>query len=433
MDQSDSAQDLLRCRLCDAPVPPLWCHLCNVYLCKSCAGEHMLDTSTQHEVIPVEQTMSKPFYPTCKKHLRKKCELYCKQCTNPICVQCISSQEHPGHEFMDLSEVVNRKKEKLKKSLQGLVSTTLPKYKEIASKIPNQKSYLRQTSDGLKTAIDDHGQKLHKKVDTIVNKLKSEVDQKVENQVLSLQEEEINQKISSIEEYIYNQKELQASRDLGLIIEHKSRHEEFKNVPSSHDVTLPTFCAYEINTDQLLAQFGSFSDETRSSIRPYKIAQKYGELYDNEWTDAFETLTSSGRYTEEQSIQILLECMQGGICGTRPQSVSPQAEEMLYQMIKSQKMSGVALMTMFQMTDKCKAVLKKVQQYTAKCLEVCLLMNMWDPPLAIGSSPAKRSVFDSTIYKEFWKRGNTVDFVVWLPLYMHKNGSLLHKGVVQPL
>ena len=164
---------------------------------------------------------------------------------------------------MDLSEVVNRKKEKLKKSLQGLVSTTLPKYKEIASKIPNHKSYLRQTSDGLKTAIDEHGKMLHKKVDTIVNKLKSEVDQKVENQVLSLQEDEINQKISSIEEYIYNQKELQASRDLGLIIEHKSRHEEFKKVPSSQDVTLPTFCAYEINTDQLLAQFGSFSDETR--------------------------------------------------------------------------------------------------------------------------------------------------------------------------
>ena len=263
MDQSDSAQDLLRCFLCDAPVPPLFCQLCNVYLCKSCAGEHMLDSSTQHKVILVEQTMSKPFYPKCKKHQRKKCELYCKQCTTPVCVQCISSQEHPGHEFMDLSEVVNRKKEKLKKSLHELVSTTLSKYRESASKIPNQKSYLRQTSDGLKTAIDEHGKKLHKKVDTIVNKLKSEVDQKVENQVLSIQEEEINQKISSIEEYIYNQKELQTSRDLGLIIEHKSRHEEFKNVPSGHEVKLPTFCAYEIITDQLLAQFGSFSDEAR--------------------------------------------------------------------------------------------------------------------------------------------------------------------------
>ena len=50
--------------------------------------------------------------------------------------------------------------------------------------------------------------------------------------------------------------------------------------------------------------------DNRSSIRPTKIAEKYSELYDNEWTDAFETLDSSSRYTEEQIMQILLECMQ---------------------------------------------------------------------------------------------------------------------------
>lgn len=50
--------------------------------------------------------------------------------------------------------------------------------------------------------------------------------------------------------------------------------------------------------------------DNRFSIRPTKIAEKYSEVYDNEWTDALETLTSSGRYTEEQIIQILLECMQ---------------------------------------------------------------------------------------------------------------------------
>ena len=88
---------------------------------------------------------------------------------------------------------------------------------------------------------------------------------------------------------------------------------------------------------------------------------------------------------------------------------------------------------MFQMTDKCKPVLKEVQQYTAKCLEVCLLMNMCDPPIAIGSPPTKGSVFDNTIYKVFTKNGNTVGYVVWLPLYLHKNGPLLQKGVAQPI
>ena len=50
--------------------------------------------------------------------------------------------------------------------------------------------------------------------------------------------------------------------------------------------------------------------DNRDSIRPTKIAEKYLELFDTEWADALETLTDSGRYTEEQSIQILLEFMQ---------------------------------------------------------------------------------------------------------------------------
>ena len=50
--------------------------------------------------------------------------------------------------------------------------------------------------------------------------------------------------------------------------------------------------------------------DNRFSIRPTKIVEKYGEVYDNEWVNAFETLESSGRYTEEQIMQILLECMQ---------------------------------------------------------------------------------------------------------------------------
>ena len=87
---------------------------------------------------------------------------------------------------------------------------------------------------------------------------------------------------------------------------------------------------------------------------------------------------------------------------------------------------------MFQMTDKYKPVLKKVQEYTAMCLEVCWLMNMCDPPIAIGSPPAKHSAFDSTIYIACGKTGKSVNNVVWLPLFLHKNGPLIQKGLAEP-
>lgn len=50
------------------------------------------------------------------------------------------------------------------------------------------------------------------------------------------------------------------------------------------------------------------------SNRPTKISEKYSELYDNEWTDALETLTGdTSIYTEESAIQVLLACLQVNI------------------------------------------------------------------------------------------------------------------------
>ena len=42
------------------------------------------------------------------------------------------------------------------------------------------------------------------------------------------------------------------------------------------------------------------SDENR----PTKLAERYNELYDNDWTDAFDTLTDSGQ-TDEMAIKKL--------------------------------------------------------------------------------------------------------------------------------
>ncbi|XP_065928589.1 tripartite motif-containing protein 3-like [Magallana gigas] len=51
MDPRRSAQDVVRCDVCDTPVPPLHCDFCQTNLCKACVGEHMLDISKKHQSI----------------------------------------------------------------------------------------------------------------------------------------------------------------------------------------------------------------------------------------------------------------------------------------------------------------------------------------------------------------------------------------------
>ena len=43
--------------------------------------------------------------------------------------------------------------------------------------------------------------------------------------------------------------------------------------------------------------------------RPVKLGERYSELYDNEWTDAFEVLTSDLSYDDKAAIQKLIEIL----------------------------------------------------------------------------------------------------------------------------
>lgn len=43
--------------------------------------------------------------------------------------------------------------------------------------------------------------------------------------------------------------------------------------------------------------------------RPTRIAEKFSELYDNEWTDAFEALTSQYHMSEREAVDLLLRIL----------------------------------------------------------------------------------------------------------------------------
>ena len=48
--------------------------------------------------------------------------------------------------------------------------------------------------------------------------------------------------------------------------------------------------------------------------RPTKLAEKFSELYDNDWTDAFEVLVDQIGFSEEQAIKRLLDILMVRTC-----------------------------------------------------------------------------------------------------------------------
>ncbi|XP_078320794.1 uncharacterized protein LOC144621433 [Crassostrea virginica] len=224
MDPQYSAQDIVRCDLCETPIPPMCCDICHINLCKVCVGEHLSDRSKEHKVVPFEERGSTINYPKCEKHSPKICELHCKHCNIPICASCVSSGDHDQHKKIDIMKILTRNKELIEKDLQELKNFICPKFQQASSKVPAQKAGVKQHSLKLTAALNKQGEALHKEI----------------NIILDLQK-------------------LLDTDDVCLVTEYTSRNEKFRSLPAQFKVTLPTFSPQEINREQLYQQLGSLS------------------------------------------------------------------------------------------------------------------------------------------------------------------------------
>ncbi|CAG2229834.1 MYH6_7 [Mytilus edulis] len=201
------------------------------------------------------------------------------------------------------------------------------------------------------------------------------------------------------------------------------------------------------------------SDPNRST----KIAEMYNSIYDNEWTDALETLQST-RLDEEHAVIALLEIMKTiyQFCSNvkkehveqlenhllRPmtkreawseekqstQSSQKQIRSLLMECIKLGAKDMIPSLQKSYLSMRSKAMYaEQIPEYVQKVMELCWLMNMCNPPLVFGDVPRTGERLDKNYYKEYTKQGEIVSYVVWFPLLIQENGPVLTKGVAQPI
>lgn len=298
MDSQISAQDILQCQLCESHFPPLSCDFCRINLCKICAGEHLLDDSRDHKVVPIKKRQTTINYPKCPTHTNKQCELHCEKCDNPICAHCISSNEHLGHKACDIMKVLNIKKETLQKDLKELDKFIYPIYQDMALNTKYQKAGLEMNSRELITNVEKWGDDLHREIDSIISRKKTEISEtkNVLLTVLTEREDEIAYSLSDIKQNIVDLKNLQESSDVYLVSAYKSRIDGFKKLPPKLKVTFQSGCLPKINTTQLF----ELLDSPNLTISVTKEEQEYkmdtpgymSSLSDSEPVDEVEVITS---------------------------------------------------------------------------------------------------------------------------------------------
>ena len=261
MDPIYSLQDVIRCDLCETPVPTKHCDNCHIHLCEACVGKHLSDQSKDHYIVPFKERGS---IPECPCHSRKTCTIFCKDCNVPICRICSSFGGHVQHETEGLLKAMTEKKELIRKDLQELEESIYPTYQEAATNIPVQRADVNKRSQKLTTALDKQGEAIHTEIDTIIEGMKSEINDMDAQYIAAIdqQEDVINRTITKMTWVIQNLKMLLDNSDVYLVSKYTSSNEEFRSLPAQFQSALPTFTAQKINREQIRQYIGSLSKPT---------------------------------------------------------------------------------------------------------------------------------------------------------------------------
>ncbi|XP_062599506.1 tripartite motif-containing protein 55-like [Saccostrea cucullata] len=264
MDPRTSAQDVMRCDLCETAVVQMHCDTCLVNLCKACVGEHIsTDESKDHKVVKFQSRKSTPLYPGCTSHTKQQCTMYCNQCDIPVCTKCIASGQHLGHELSEIIQIAEEKKDKIIKEVIELRETIYPTYQDIASDVQNRMSQLEKEYGDLSTAITKHGEDWHREIDKFVKKLKAEVDEMKNTQLQTLQKhlDEINKTMSDIKDEIDSTDIATGTNDLSKLfsVPH-SLINTYRNLPQKLEPILPKFIPGKIQ--ELSKLFGVLSSSS---------------------------------------------------------------------------------------------------------------------------------------------------------------------------
>nr|XP_022333184.1 uncharacterized protein LOC111130410 [Crassostrea virginica] len=265
-DPMYSLQDVIRCDLCETPVPPKHCDICHIHLCEACVGKHISDKSKDHYIVPFKL---RGITTKCTKHSKYICTKLCTTCNIPVCPLCVVSSKHELHKKEDILKLFETKRKLMQKDLQDLEKSIYPKYQEAATNIPVQRADVNKRSQKLTTALDKQGEALHTEIDTIIQGMKSDIDDMDAQHIAAIDQQEvainhtipeIKQVILDLKRLLYRLQDKLDTSDVCIVSEYTSRTEEFRSLPAQFLVTLPTFTPQEINREHIHQQIGSLSE-----------------------------------------------------------------------------------------------------------------------------------------------------------------------------
>lgn len=248
------AQDAVRCVQC-GNYAHFYCKQCSLTMCWNCTSNHFEKNKSCKSEIDSKKIFKQSF-PKCNRHVKNTCELYCKDCTTPICSTCVTG-DHRKHNCTSLEDFIEEKKENIAKEVQEIHSTILPALKEQTSSV-NEDNY----NDTIQ-AISSHEDSLCKAVREVGSKLKSQLCHHREENIAKTSKNVKKEK--EILQFIKATTLLLDGNDPREILKYKGIC-QVDTCPFIVDRNTPVFKGKGIEQEEIISLFGTLAD-SKDNVR----------------------------------------------------------------------------------------------------------------------------------------------------------------------
>lgn len=267
------AQDPVRCSLCPEVVV-IHCGSCQVNLCAQCLSTHIdRNKSLRHEIVPYTSQLVKPEaeIQKCQDHPKQQCDLYCQDCSVPICSRCLTGN-HKRHGAVDLEEICETTRSTIKEDLEELRKFR-KEYEKVVGESKEELAKYIEESDKERDSLKELGKQWHQMIDKVIDKVGKDMDEIIQSDTKCLQDntEEIQSALQDVKDSIKANEDILQDDRFTRLLSYASKNDAFRIIPSRPAIKTAKIVPVNVKEGDIIPKLIHFQRSIRTKLPGYSL------------------------------------------------------------------------------------------------------------------------------------------------------------------
>jgi DNA anti-recombination protein RmuC len=116
----------------------------------------------------------------CAEHPSRPVEAFCAQCEQLLCIGCILTNQHKGHDMLPLEDALAIKKQAIRTELDKHVLPANRSLKEIQEALTSAKAQMEQTYSSARQALYQQFSALHTQLEQLQTEMAKQLESEFE-------------------------------------------------------------------------------------------------------------------------------------------------------------------------------------------------------------------------------------------------------------